>query len=94
MDAKGEDVPLNHGKARKIAVIGECMIERRPNITEAGYTCSTMDAQTAYGGETLNVATHLARLGPAVRVPGVLAALVVRHRGAIIPQWAMRQVED
>lgn len=48
---------------RKIAVIGECMIELRPHITEAGYTDSTIDAQIGYGGDTLNVATYLARQG-------------------------------
>ena len=42
-------------KIRKIAVIGECMIELRPNLAEAGYTRSTIDAQIAYGGDTLNV---------------------------------------
>ena len=48
---------------RKIAVIGECMIELRPNITAAGYSESTIDAQISYGGDTLNVATYLARQG-------------------------------
>ena len=52
--------------AKKIAVIGECMIELRPNITEAGYSESTIDAQIAYGGDTLNVATYLARQGVGV----------------------------
>ncbi len=47
----------------KIAVIGECMIELRPNITAAGYSESTIDAQISYGGDTLNVATYLARQG-------------------------------
>ncbi|HNP63173.1 MAG TPA: PfkB family carbohydrate kinase [Woeseiaceae bacterium] len=51
---------------RKIAVIGECMIELRPNITDAGYSTSTIDAQIGYGGDTLNVATYLARQGIAV----------------------------
>lgn len=46
---------------KKIAVIGECMIELRPNITDAGYSTSTIDAQIGYGGDTLNVATYLAR---------------------------------
>lgn len=50
-------------KTRKIAVIGECMIELRPGITDAGYSNSTIDAQIGYGGDTLNVATYLARLG-------------------------------
>lgn len=47
----------------KIAVIGECMIELRPDITAAGYSESTIDAQISYGGDTLNVATYLARQG-------------------------------
>ena len=51
---------------KKIAVIGECMIELRPNITDAGYSTSTIDAQIGYGGDTLNVATYLARQGIAV----------------------------
>ena len=51
------------GTDKRIAVIGECMIELRPNITAAGYTESTIDAQIAYGGDTLNVATYLARQG-------------------------------
>lgn len=50
-------------KNRKIAVIGECMIELRPDITAAGYSTSTIDAQIGYGGDTLNVATYLARQG-------------------------------
>lgn len=45
----------------KIAVIGECMIELRPELAGAGYSKSTIDAQIAYGGDTLNVATYLAR---------------------------------
>ncbi len=49
--------------SKKIAVIGECMIELRPNITDAGYSTSTIDAQIGYGGDTLNVATYLARQG-------------------------------
>lgn len=48
---------------RQIAVIGECMIELRPSITNAGYSTSTIDAQIGYGGDTLNVATYLARQG-------------------------------
>ena len=48
-------------KVKKIAVIGECMIELRPDITDAGYSRSTIDAQIGYGGDTLNVATYLAR---------------------------------
>ena len=48
---------------KKIAVIGECMIELRPGITDAGYSKSTIDAQIGYGGDTLNVATYLARQG-------------------------------
>ena len=39
------------------------MIELRPNITAAGYTESTIDAQIAYGGDTLNAATYLGRQG-------------------------------
>jgi len=33
-------------KVKKIAVIGECMIELRPEITDAGYSRSTIDAAT------------------------------------------------
>jgi len=58
--------------ARKIAVIGECMIELRPNITNAGYSTSTIDAQIAYGGDTLNVAVYLARQGIDVEYVTVL----------------------
>jgi len=47
----------------KIAVIGECMIELRPSLADAGYSKSTIDAQIGYGGDTLNVATYLARQG-------------------------------
>lgn len=47
----------------KIAVIGECMIELRPEISAAGYASATIDAQIAYGGDTLNVAVYLARQG-------------------------------
>lgn len=46
-----------------IAVIGECMIELRPEISAAGYASATIDAQIAYGGDTLNVAVYLARQG-------------------------------
>lgn len=46
---------------KNTAVIGECMIELRPDISAAGYSSSTIDAQIAYGGDTLNVATYLAR---------------------------------
>lgn len=56
----------------RIAVIGECMIELRPDISEAGYTRSTIDAQIAYGGDTLNVATYLARQGIDVEYVTVL----------------------
>ena len=49
--------------AKKIAVIGECMIELRPDIAAAGYSHPTIDAQIAYGGDTLNVAVYLARQG-------------------------------
>ncbi len=48
---------------KKIAVIGECMIELRPHISQAGYAKPTIDAQIAYGGDTLNVAVYLARQG-------------------------------
>ena len=48
---------------KKIAVVGECMIELRPSITAAGYANATIDAQIGYGGDTLNVATYLARQG-------------------------------
>ena len=57
---------------RKIAVIGECMIELRPNITGAGYSNSTIDAEIGYGGDTLNVATYLARQGIDVEYVTVL----------------------
>lgn len=50
-------------KVERIAVIGECMIELRPSITDTGYSNSTIDAQIGYGGDTLNVATYLARQG-------------------------------
>ena len=56
----------------KIAVIGECMIELRPEIAAAGYARSTIDAQIAYGGDTLNVATYLARQGVDVEYVTVL----------------------
>lgn len=58
--------------ATKIAVIGECMIELRPQITAAGYSRSTIDAQISYGGDTLNVATYLARQGVDVEYVTVL----------------------
>jgi hypothetical protein len=51
-------------KVKKIAVIGECMIELRPDITDAGYSRSAIDAQIGYDGDTLNVATYLARQVP------------------------------
>ena len=59
-------------KHKKIAVIGECMIELRPHISEAGYANATIDAQIGYGGDTLNVATYLARLGIDVEYVTVL----------------------
>ncbi|MDX1481294.1 MAG: sugar kinase [Woeseiaceae bacterium] len=58
--------------ARKIAVIGECMIELRPSITAAGYANPTIDAEIGYGGDTLNVATYLARQGVDVQYVTVL----------------------
>lgn len=60
------------GKNKKIAVIGECMVELRPHITNAGYANSTIDAEIGYGGDTLNVATYLARLGIDVEYVTVL----------------------
>lgn len=51
---------------KKIAVIGECMIELRPSLADAGYSKSTIDAEIGYGGDTLNVATYLARQGVGV----------------------------
>jgi 2-dehydro-3-deoxygluconokinase len=51
---------------KTIAVIGECMIELRPKISAAGYSDATIDAQIAYGGDTLNVAVYLARQGVGV----------------------------
>lgn len=57
---------------KKIAVIGECMIELRPHISSAGYSSSTIDAQIAYGGDTLNVAVYLARQGIDVEYVTVL----------------------
>ena len=59
-------------KGRKIAVIGECMIELRPHISDSGYANSTIDAQIGYGGDTLNVATYLARQGIDVEYVTVL----------------------
>ena len=56
----------------KIAVIGECMIELSPDITAAGYSRPTIDAQIAYGGDTLNVAVYLARQGIDVEYVTVL----------------------
>jgi 2-dehydro-3-deoxygluconokinase len=53
-------------KIRNIAVLGECMIELRPSIGEAGYSNPTIDAEIGYGGDTLNVATYLARQGVGV----------------------------
>lgn len=58
--------------ARKIAVVGECMIELRPSITDAGYAHPTIDAHIGYGGDTLNVATYLARQGVDVEYVTVL----------------------
>ncbi len=51
---------------KRIAVIGECMIELRPEISAAGYSDRTIDAQIVYGGDTLNVAVYLARQGVGV----------------------------
>ncbi len=48
---------------KTIAVIGECMIELRPDIAAAGYSRPTIGAEIAYGGDTLNVAVYLARQG-------------------------------
>ncbi len=48
---------------KNIAVIGECMIELRPDLADTGYSHPTIDAQIGYGGDTLNVATYLARQG-------------------------------
>lgn len=57
---------------KKIAVIGECMIELRPSLADAGYSKPTIDAQIGYGGDTLNVATYLARQGIDVEYVTVL----------------------
>ncbi len=57
---------------KKIAVIGECMIELRPKISADGYSLSTIDAQIAYGGDTLNLAVYLARQDIGVQYVTVL----------------------
>lgn len=47
----------------RIAVIGECMIEIRPQKKSDGYKDPVIGAEIAFGGDTLNCAAYLARQG-------------------------------
>lgn len=57
---------------RKVAVIGECMIEIQPGSDGGKYVNPTMNAVIRYGGDTLNCSIYMARLGVLVDYVTVL----------------------
>lgn len=48
---------------KKIAVIGECMIEVKPNASFGQETQPKIDASIGYGGDTINFCIYMSRLG-------------------------------
>ncbi len=52
--------------SQTIAVIGECMIEIKPSPQAGGFEGQRVEASIGYGGDTLNCAIYLARLGTQV----------------------------
>lgn len=71
--------------SRKIVCAGEAMVELRPQSSQNG------DWQVGYGGDTLNVALHLARLGH-----GVAYLTALGHdpfAGRMCADWAREGVD-
>ena len=70
-----------------IAVIGECMLEvsRLPSTDDLDKRADGSEAKLSYGGDTLNTAVYLARLG--ARVDYVTALGDDAMSGWMIDQW-------
>lgn len=57
---------MTANKRPGIAVLGECMVELRPDKSDGRYSGASVGAKVGFGGDTLNTSIYLARQGIAV----------------------------